>query len=722
MCNYCTHLQRLDGIPAVTLKQIYLLLAKLHRHTYPTTEELWARRYDLTKTLRELLASVYAEAPVPRLKELLEEVEKGMGVLEGKVMPGDGDGGEWRRAERMWRWGWGVGGGEGGEEEIQARDSVSCRIREERERVDAREAGADGRREPEGLTFDEEYTELCATFTAELQTRDKSVGRLEGVESKSDLDPSLQEQEDSLELVLEWMELCNEMVEGELLADSDSESLVSFVGGGLKSRPKLDVEVWATMENFNTTARDSRARRGTLSGNSRVFQHPSANDNDYVYDQANYNFDPDARVARNMVKARSDSSAKQQQPPPSNLIFGLFSKLTSKLSGKKQPLVEDSSKKVRLRRRYKNPNVMMSGGRGQGEEFISPQSRREMPRHYSLEQSRTRGNLEDEGSRSAKHTMDREENVILGLQELKLSKDAPGNLMNSRSSEINLGSLIEQPRLVVLPTDDPFYDHIPRPRRKNSEDSFVPTAPVPIRGHELPRTAATRTILKPSEDIRSPGRDDTATETSELSTTSIVSSRSSPLNLGSLLALPRGGTAAEDRLENQRTQPRHRTPSVDSFVPTAPKPIGRSKPTQATQPRSKPSEATTASSGQGRYETRMGNQYELMGRSYRGEQRRAERRSSASEDPWMQQNALGGREVGSKRRVRAGTGVDIDWRNDREGESDRRRDKRRVSESIVEGNTVSDAVQRRRAERAGRVTYADKYNSLDRQKYWSPGA
>ncbi|KAH6672185.1 hypothetical protein B0J14DRAFT_668273 [Halenospora varia] len=288
----------------------------------------------------------------------------------------------------------------------------------------------------------------------------------------SPIDPPEARQKNSTRLVADWLDKCDSAAEDDR---SDNESLSSFIGGILRERPQLDVQIWRVLgsEEESTTATSTSYSRDESSVNgrrasrytspnssitrgerSRIVESNSTKqtsnhqtyDDNCVYNRP-YHIELDSYF-RTMVRIRPKERGK-----------GIWSGWAVKIGlGKKKKKKDEPAPKVRKRRRYRNPAVEMSGGRSEG----------------------ARSDAEDrENEREIRQDREREDEANESNNLSTISSTT--SLDSSRSSGTNLGSLFNQSTSPTRPRN-PSYDNTARPRRKDSDYSFIPSPPKPLGG------------------------------------------------------------------------------------------------------------------------------------------------------------------------------------------------------------------------------------------------
>ncbi|KAG9233636.1 hypothetical protein BJ875DRAFT_511588 [Amylocarpus encephaloides] len=697
MCHLCRKAEKFQTLDSNIPKPICILLAKLHKQAEPHLGDFWLWRHNITTEIQTFLAAANSKISNSVLKSMAEDVEKELDHIKYNLPlhPPRRSMGRWEALKTY----------------IEPRESVSNNVSKSSQ-DELRRSGRTVRRRKRAIGEGNGGGKSKLAPGLEVKIEEGTKGNVmdtdprtyERLLSGSDLDPSPFLMEQSSRKVAEWLIKCNEAASTENYHDNDTDSLISFVDGGLAQRPDLDVKIWSRVRSLSRKFTGSRNRRScsnsgqTHSKSSRITTYLS----DCVYDDPPHKLKLDERLIQKFDRIASD---KERLQFIKNLSSRLYLKMGQSLSRKKNVPVDKAIRMIKVDNKRGKGGVYMTGGRSEGRET------RDMPASTEA----LFGGQDDIG-RSSFGDVTRGRFALTQIEYEECVEGAAGGLANtssllsaktkssSRDSVVDMGSVIRRLKRVQKPVRAIPRDatHPRRPRDSSSEDSFTPTTPEPIKRSSQPSPKTTNLSQAHKEQIRSkvPIRAkprDTAQPRRLGDSSSEDSFTPTAPEPEPIKRLSRQSTKRSDVNQDQAkfgATARPRRPgdisSESSFVPTAPEPVPiRSSP---------------------QHSPKMG----ILHRAREEQLRRdgeyaaekiAEERNNPSVLRWQGKDYY---EIQSSKPRTVSTaspeGVD---RREHKGESNRQAEQDNI-----------DAVRKRRVQRAVESTQANKYKCEERQKYW----
>ena len=310
MCHLCHKVAALQELDSKSIKPIYVLLAKAHKHA--DMGDFWMVRLQHILKLRNLLEGLPQISPVKSLLERVDQemqhVRKNMAVHP--VLHGSG------RIHEL-------------KTNLSPSDSVSVEIRRERELLEKRAKAEGGELRRKG----EEEAESPELF-------DKSG---------SDLDPPAGLILQSIRKVDAWMEDCNDAISEAEWRDYDNPSMVSAIDGGVVERPRVDpAAVWrqASKQSRTSSKNSSKSSARVVSNikESVPYKVPDMKLSDWVFPNPKGGFKMGIRRAISIKKGNPETDLgldnKIEKPSPSCMsIKGGIRVLRDRVLGKESKSV-----------------------------------------------------------------------------------------------------------------------------------------------------------------------------------------------------------------------------------------------------------------------------------------------------------------------------------------------------------------------------------------------
>lgn len=306
--------------------------------------------------------------------------------------------------------------------------------------------------------------------------------------SGSDSDPPAAIMQQSARLVEAWLRDCDlAMAHGD---GRETDSMVSRLGGGIVTRPKVDVPIWRRLSIKSIVKPNSSRSRNNNKG---------ANTPDFVYEKPSQTVDLESDILEEFNENREKASKGQ--------IMARLRKLLSRRKAQKTDgesnADTDESTRARhpLQEDYEDWELFMAGGRSSGVrsasiQGIAPNSRRGSSTVERSTQGEAATSLSDINNNFRQTDLAPKHHNPFDSTISTMSSD-----LSSRSSNLNIGSLIEQPISLFELRDREKRET----QREKSPDTFVPTAPEPLQ-QQLHRSSTTPRKLrrKPSFELFRP--------------------------------------------------------------------------------------------------------------------------------------------------------------------------------------------------------------------------
>jgi hypothetical protein len=481
MCHLCRKLEALKGFDHIAAKPILRLLGKLHQHVEPRLGDMWLWRHEQASKLKELLERLYKVAPSGALKALLEEVNHEIQHIRKNMVdhPPPKSTGRWEALKTS----------------IAPSESATGRmekeVKMEKERSRPKKQNSLWRKTKRRDSRDRHGAEK------RIPMADDPTGLPEL--PASDIDPPLPRIQQSIKFVEAWLKRCDEAMEVEPHKDSDSETMVSFLGGILMERPKLEVEAWKFVRQ-RSWKRSSGVSSSTI-GSKSSYRVPITQLSNCVYDKLSHKLNLDNRIVGPWVKLVSSKASKHRYQ---NLVGSLiFKEKAKKLSKIRRITIAQAMEVMNARGRRQEQAYMMSGGRSSGP---LPRNSMEVAASNSSQgkTSFESSNL-DEVELSPSETQRCIRKAAAGFR--NEDKSDTGSDLSSRPSMVNLGSILNQTHLA-----------------EESENHFKVS----------------------SSNIKA---GDGSKKDDDSDTSSVLSSRQSPVNCGSLLNESRAAQQSKDQVK-----------------------------------------------------------------------------------------------------------------------------------------------------------------------------
>lgn len=293
--------------------------------------------------------------------------------------------------------------------------------------------------------------------------------------SGSDSDPPAVIMQQSAILVEAWLRECDlTMAHGD---SRETDSMVSLLGGGIVTRPKVDVPIWRRL-SIKSIAKPtfSRSRNTTK----------VANTPDFVYEKPSQKAQLESDILEELNENREKASKGQIMSRLRNLLNRRKEQKTDESNADTDELIRARHP---LQEDYEDWELFMAGGRSSGVRGASIQA-------IASNSTRSPSTIERSSQGEATTSLSDADNNLrqIGFDSRKHNPldstiSAMSSNLSSRSSNLNIGSLIEQ---AITP-----FELRDRERRETQRekplDTFVPTAPAeplleqPHRSSTTPR-------------------------------------------------------------------------------------------------------------------------------------------------------------------------------------------------------------------------------------------
>jgi len=307
--------------------------------------------------------------------------------------------------------------------------------------------------------------------------------------SGSDLDPPDFIIAQSTRLVEDWLDACDFAMAFE--SDAETKSTVSLLGGGIERRPAIDVPIWKTITPRRGFRRSITVSNVNIKDSRSRIKDKIANISQCVYDRPRQKLGLESEVVEQLNEETTNKEMKIQK---GQLLRKLRTLVSRNKSDKSIQKIERNNEASQLRvdrvQEYEDREFLMKGGRSSGRSAsiiaLAPDSRRSSSSFELSSQS--------ERPSTVSNIKDNLHQVDMASRYIESNSSASSQL-SSRSSNINFGSIIEQP---ISPSK--LADRENREtQRDRSPDIFVPTAPEPIQQQATQSsTAGKRLRRKPS--------------------------------------------------------------------------------------------------------------------------------------------------------------------------------------------------------------------------------
>ena len=335
-------MEALKGFEHIAVKQILQFVAKLHKHVEPRLGDLWLWRHDQTSSLKKHLEALHKIAPSRVLKTLIDDVDHELEHIKKNMVdhPPRKSTGRWEALRTS----------------VAPSESSSSRMKKE---IVKEEEKSRPKRQSSLWKKVKPRDSRDRLGTEQRIPMSKDPATLP--EFSSDIDPPLPRIQRSIRLVEAWLKRCNEVMEMQAHRDSDNESMVSLLGGGLLERPKLDVDAW----KFSRRSWKSRSSTSTSKiGSTSSYRLPITQLSNCIFDKPSYKLDLDSNIVGAWIKLVSSKTSRHKYQSLVELL--IVKKKAEKLSKTRKVTVAQAMELISARGRQSERVYMMSGGRSPG--------------------------------------------------------------------------------------------------------------------------------------------------------------------------------------------------------------------------------------------------------------------------------------------------------------------------------------------------------------------